>query len=136
MPSSSDPDKFTGATPFLFLFAVVIIFLFGPGKLSLDALVVQEDRLRLEAPPRPRRELFVHNLGVGHEIVQAAMILPEDKAHVRDPEKETQDGDPADDKGDEAADDVNVQEARGRLGAEPHDANAKDEFADAIVRAG
>ncbi|MEO6875477.1 MAG: DoxX family protein [Opitutaceae bacterium] len=35
----SDPDKFLGADPFLFLFAAVIIFIFGPGKLSLDALL-------------------------------------------------------------------------------------------------
>ena len=34
----SDTDKFTGATPFLFLLACVIVFAFGPGKLSLDAL--------------------------------------------------------------------------------------------------
>ncbi len=34
----SDPDKFTGATPFLFLLACVIVLIFGPGKLSLDAL--------------------------------------------------------------------------------------------------
>jgi putative oxidoreductase len=34
----SDPDKFTGADPFLFLFAAVIVFIFGPGRLSLDAL--------------------------------------------------------------------------------------------------
>jgi putative oxidoreductase len=34
----SDPDKFTGATPFLFLLACLIVFVFGPGKLSLDAL--------------------------------------------------------------------------------------------------
>jgi len=34
----SDPDKFVSATPFLFLFASVIAFAFGPGKLSLDAL--------------------------------------------------------------------------------------------------
>ena len=33
----SDTDKFTGATPFLFLFACVIVFAFGPGKISLDA---------------------------------------------------------------------------------------------------
>ena len=33
----SDPDKFTGATPFLFLLACVIVLAFGPGKLSLDA---------------------------------------------------------------------------------------------------
>jgi putative oxidoreductase len=35
----SDPDKFLTADPFLFLFAVVIIFIFGPGQLSLDALL-------------------------------------------------------------------------------------------------
>jgi putative oxidoreductase len=35
----SDPDKFLAATPFLFLLACVIIFVSGPGKLSLDALL-------------------------------------------------------------------------------------------------
>lgn len=34
----TDPDKFTGATPFLFLLAVLVVFAFGPGMLSLDAL--------------------------------------------------------------------------------------------------
>ena len=34
----SDPDKFIGATPFLFLLAAVIVLAIGPGKLSLDAL--------------------------------------------------------------------------------------------------
>ena len=38
----SDTDKFTAADPFLFLLAAVIIFIFGPGKLSLDALVGQK----------------------------------------------------------------------------------------------
>lgn len=38
----SDPDKFTGATPFLFLLAVVIVFAFGPGKLSLDHLLARK----------------------------------------------------------------------------------------------
>ena len=33
-----DPDKFTGAKPFLFLFASLLVFAFGPGRLSLDAL--------------------------------------------------------------------------------------------------
>jgi putative oxidoreductase len=33
-----DTDKFTGAAPFLFLSASLLIFVFGPGKLSLDAL--------------------------------------------------------------------------------------------------
>ena len=35
----SDPDKFTGATPFLFLFACVIVFVFGPGVFSLDWVI-------------------------------------------------------------------------------------------------
>ncbi len=30
------PDKFTEAAPFLFLFAVLIVLAFGPGKFSLD----------------------------------------------------------------------------------------------------
>lgn len=33
-----DPDKFTAATPFLFLFAVLIVLAFGPGKFSIDYL--------------------------------------------------------------------------------------------------
>jgi putative oxidoreductase len=32
----SDPDKFTGATPFLFLYAALVVLAFGPGKWSLD----------------------------------------------------------------------------------------------------
>ena len=35
----SDTDKFTEAAPFLFLLASVIVFAFGPGKLSVDALL-------------------------------------------------------------------------------------------------
>jgi len=38
----SNPDKFLTADPFLFLFAAVIIFIFGPGKLSLDALFAKQ----------------------------------------------------------------------------------------------
>ena len=38
----SDTDKFTGAAPFLFLFACVIVFAFGPGKISLDALLFKK----------------------------------------------------------------------------------------------
>ena len=34
-----DPDKFVTADEFLFLFSVVIIFVFGPGAFSLDALI-------------------------------------------------------------------------------------------------
>jgi putative oxidoreductase len=35
----SNPGKFYGADPFTFLFASVLIFAFGPGKFSLDALI-------------------------------------------------------------------------------------------------
>ena len=35
----SDPDKFLTADEFLFLFAVVLIFFFGPGKFSIDWLI-------------------------------------------------------------------------------------------------
>jgi len=38
----SDPDKFLAATPFLFLFACVIILVFGPGKLSIDHLLAKK----------------------------------------------------------------------------------------------
>jgi len=35
----SDPDKFVTADEFLFLFAVVIVFVCGPGAFSLDACI-------------------------------------------------------------------------------------------------
>jgi putative oxidoreductase len=35
----SDPDKFYAAAPYTFLVACLLILVFGPGKLSLDALI-------------------------------------------------------------------------------------------------
>ena len=35
----SDPDKFSAAAPFTFLFVALILLWFGPGLLSLDALL-------------------------------------------------------------------------------------------------
>ena len=35
----SDPGKFYNADPYTFLFAALIILIFGPGVLSLDALI-------------------------------------------------------------------------------------------------
>jgi len=35
----SDPDKFLSAAPFLFLLAAVVVLAFGPGRLSVDALL-------------------------------------------------------------------------------------------------
>jgi len=37
----SDPDKLYAATPYTFLFAVLIVLIFGPGKLSVDALLAK-----------------------------------------------------------------------------------------------
>lgn len=38
----SDPDKFLAASEFLFLFAVVLVLAFGPGKFSIDWLIKQK----------------------------------------------------------------------------------------------
>lgn len=35
----SDPDKFMAAAPFTFLFASLLIMVFGPGSISLDYLI-------------------------------------------------------------------------------------------------
>jgi putative oxidoreductase len=37
----SDPDKFVSASPFLFLLTAVIVLLFGPGKFSVDGLILK-----------------------------------------------------------------------------------------------
>jgi putative oxidoreductase len=44
----SDPDKFTAAAPYVFLIASLIVFLFGPGVFSLDALL---SRFFFRTPP-------------------------------------------------------------------------------------
>jgi putative oxidoreductase len=37
----SDPDKFVKADPFPFLFSALIILVFGPGKISVDAAIAK-----------------------------------------------------------------------------------------------
>ncbi|HEY3756379.1 MAG TPA: DoxX family protein [Opitutaceae bacterium] len=49
----SDPDKFTGAAPFLFLASFLVLFAFGPGVFSLDALIFKRER---QSSPRADRE--------------------------------------------------------------------------------
>jgi putative oxidoreductase len=38
----SDPDKFLATDPFLFLYAAVIVFAFGPGKIAVDTLLFRD----------------------------------------------------------------------------------------------
>lgn len=38
----SDPGKFYGAAPYTFLFAALIIFIFGPGFFALDTLIAKK----------------------------------------------------------------------------------------------
>jgi putative oxidoreductase len=40
----SDPDKFLGADPFLFLLTAIIVLAFGPGVFSLDWLIARKLR--------------------------------------------------------------------------------------------
>lgn len=47
----SDPDKFAAAAPFVFLVASLMVLLFGPGKLSLDALL---NRVLWKTPPESK----------------------------------------------------------------------------------
>jgi putative oxidoreductase len=37
----SEPDKFYAAAPYTFLFASLLILVFGPGKISLDTLIAR-----------------------------------------------------------------------------------------------
>ncbi len=38
----SDPGKFYGATPYTFLFAALLVLIFGPGRFSVDALLAKQ----------------------------------------------------------------------------------------------
>lgn len=37
----SDPDKFTAASPFVFLFSSLLVLIFGPGNFSIDAVLAR-----------------------------------------------------------------------------------------------
>ena len=49
----SDPDKFIGAAPFPFLLSALLVLAFGPGAISVDALIK-----RFVARRRPERLRF------------------------------------------------------------------------------
>lgn len=46
----SDPGKFYAADPFTFLFASLLILVFGPGKISLDGAIAYLYKRRIAAP--------------------------------------------------------------------------------------
>jgi len=48
----TDPDKFYAAAPYTFLFASLLILVFGPGKISVDTLIARY-RKKKQAPPAP-----------------------------------------------------------------------------------
>jgi putative oxidoreductase len=47
----SDPDKFYAAAPYTFLFAVLLVLAFGPGKISLDELIRVKSVEQVPASP-------------------------------------------------------------------------------------
>jgi putative oxidoreductase len=47
----SDPDKFSGAAPFTFLIASLIVLIFGPGKLSIDAWIASRNQSKTQCNP-------------------------------------------------------------------------------------
>jgi putative oxidoreductase len=53
---SDDPGKFYSAAPYTFLFASLLILIFGPGKLSLDNLIAwYHAKQQKAASPTPAR---------------------------------------------------------------------------------
>jgi len=50
----SDPGKFYAADLFTFLFASLLILVFGPGKISLDALIGYLRKRRVAGIQHPR----------------------------------------------------------------------------------
>ena len=50
----SDPGKFYGADPYTYLFASLLILVFGPGKISLDAVIGYLRKRRVAGVQRPQ----------------------------------------------------------------------------------
>ena len=50
-----DPDKFYAAAPYTFLFAALIVLIFGPGKFSLDALLAKRFAANASSPKASSR---------------------------------------------------------------------------------
>jgi putative oxidoreductase len=48
----TDPDKFYAAAPYTFLFASLLVLIFGPGWLSLDTLIARFRKKRQTEQPQ------------------------------------------------------------------------------------
>jgi putative oxidoreductase len=57
----SAPDKFTGAAPYTFLIASLIVLIFGPGKVSVDALLTGRLGRQVERAFHSRSPVAVQN---------------------------------------------------------------------------
>ena len=57
----SNPDKFTAAAPYTFLVASLIVLIFGPGKISADALLTGRLGKRRIEPNLGRRSVAVRS---------------------------------------------------------------------------
>lgn len=53
----SDPGKFYGADPFTYLFASLLILVFGPGRISLDAMIGHLWKRRAVGLQHPRQSV-------------------------------------------------------------------------------
>lgn len=56
----SDPDQFTSANPFLFLYAAVIVLAIGPGAISLDYILERFYGLKFRGASGCLRENSIH----------------------------------------------------------------------------
>ena len=62
----SNPGKFYGADPYTFLFAAVLILIFGPGRIALDTLIARRYSARGPEGAKGRDEVAGENDPASH----------------------------------------------------------------------
>ena len=62
----SNPGKFYGADPYTFLFAAVLILIFGPGRIALDTLIARRYSARKPKGAKGRDEVPGENDPASH----------------------------------------------------------------------
>ena len=69
----NNPDKFLAADEFLFLFAVVLVFAFGPGKFSIDWIIRRKiGRAPAEGSPAERSQEEQRRNSLWREAIKAS----------------------------------------------------------------